>query len=396
MKIGILGGTFDPVHKVHILSAKAAYEQLRLDKVWFMPSFIPPHKEGMSVSSYEDRLNMLKLATEDYPYFGICELEAGRNENSYTSVSLKILHDKYPNDEFFFIMGADSFYELEKWYEYEKIFSLASLAVIDREYSEEHNSMEYLKVYFERKYPAHIYFLKFSPQNVSSTVIRKEAEHKRYNEEVLDKKVIDYIKEKNLYTVSPEDKYRFIKKDLEKTLKKDRFEHSIGVSYTAAALAMAYGADIYKAKLAGLLHDCAKNMANSLIKSECETRGIPLSENDLKSPQIWHSIYGSVLAKEKYNIEDAEILSSIRYHTTGKAGMTQLEKIIFIADYIEPLRNKAKNLEIIRQEAFRSLDSAMYLIINDTAEYLSKKNIYIDENTINCLNYLKEDKEDDK
>lgn len=187
-----------------------------------------------------------------------------------------------------------------------------------------------------------------------------------------------------------EDKFIVIKERLKTILKKDRYEHSLGVSYTSAALAMAHKEDIYKAKLTGLVHDCAKNISNQDILIELNLNGIKLSENELKSPQIWHAIYGPILAKKLFNIEDEDILSAIRFHTTGKDNMTKLEKIVFIADYIEPLRYKAENLDEIRYMAFKDLDKTIYMIVKNTVNYLKDKNIYIDENTLKCLKYLEE------
>ncbi len=188
-----------------------------------------------------------------------------------------------------------------------------------------------------------------------------------------------------------EERYIEIRNSLKDNLKKDRYEHSLGVSYTSAALAMAHGEDIYKAKLAGLLHDCAKNISNESILEALKMEGISLDENDLKSKQIWHAIYGPILATKKYFIEDADILSAIRYHTTGRAGMSKLEKIVFIADYIEPLRDKANNLDKIRKMAFKDLTYTIYLILQDTIKYLNEKNVYINEQTLECLDYLEKE-----
>ena len=193
-----------------------------------------------------------------------------------------------------------------------------------------------------------------------------------------------------------EDKFILIKEQLKELLKKERYEHSLGVSFTSASLAMAHGEDIYKAKLAGLIHDCAKNISNNNILEELKSNKIILTENDLKSPQIWHAIYGPILARNLFGINDEDILSAIRYHTTGREKMSKLEKIVFIADYIEPLRDKAKNLEKIRYMAFRDLDYTIYMISKNTIEYLSSKDIYIDENTLKCLKYLEENNIYDK
>lgn len=197
MKIGILGGTFDPIHIAHINMALEAYKQLELDKIWFMPSFKPPHKSN-SITSYQDRLYMLRLALQEYSFFEVCELEAKRKENSYTKVSLSILKEEYPEYEFFFIMGADSFFELETWFEYKSIFSLASLIIINRNYNLEHKDLNFLKAKYETDYGAKIYIIEFD-KVISSSKIRVDIANNNLDIGLLDSKVWEYIKNKKLY-----------------------------------------------------------------------------------------------------------------------------------------------------------------------------------------------------
>ena len=123
-----------------------------------------------------------------------------------------------------------------------------------------------------------------------------------------------------------------------------RYEHTLGVSYTAMALAMRYGQDLDQAELAGLLHDCAKYFNDEEIIKKCRKHGIEVSEAELRAPAVLHAKYGAWLAKNRYGVSDPEILSAIRWHTTGRANMTTLDKIIYVADYIEPRRDKAPDL----------------------------------------------------
>jgi len=172
-----------------------------------------------------------------------------------------------------------------------------------------------------------------------------------------------------------------IKKELKDMLDKSRYEHTIGVSDTAACLAMAYGIDVNKAYLAGLLHDCAKCIDDKKKIKECKENNINLSEYEIKNPSLIHSKLGVVYAKNKFNISDEEILSAICFHTTGKPNMTLLEQIIFVSDYIEPLRDKAPDLDLIRALAFADIDVCTYKILKDTLEYLENKENVIDEQT---------------
>lgn len=172
-----------------------------------------------------------------------------------------------------------------------------------------------------------------------------------------------------------------IQKKLEKKLTPERFRHTMGVMYTCGALAMRYGCDMEKALAAGLLHDCAKCVSNDKKLKLCKKNGIEISDSEYHTPFLLHAKVGALFAKEKYGVKDEEILSAIRYHTTGNTNMTLLEKITYVADYIEPWRNKAPQLDEIRKIAFEDIDDALYRILSDTLAYLQKAERDIDPTT---------------
>lgn len=178
-----------------------------------------------------------------------------------------------------------------------------------------------------------------------------------------------------------------IKADLKEKLPKKRYEHTLGVAYTAASLAMCYGEDILKAELAGILHDVAKAKKSSELKDDMKEYIDPYTDGDYvaliadKAPQILHAIYAPYLAKKDYKIEDKDILSAIRWHTTGKKDMTMLEKIVFVADYIEPNRKKLPDLDRIRTLSFHDISEAVKVIAKSTIEYLGSQGMYIDKFT---------------
>ena len=178
-----------------------------------------------------------------------------------------------------------------------------------------------------------------------------------------------------------------IKADLKEKLPKKRYEHTLGVAYTAAALAMCYGEDILKAELAGILHDVAKAKKSFELKDYMKEYIDPYTDRDYvaliadKAPQILHAVYAPYLAKKDYKIEDKDILSAIRWHTTGKKDMTMLEKIVFVADYIEPNRKKLPDLDRIRTLSFHDISEAVKVIAKSTIEYLGSQGMYIDKFT---------------
>lgn len=172
-----------------------------------------------------------------------------------------------------------------------------------------------------------------------------------------------------------------IRKKMEKTLDPKRFEHTLGVAYTAAALAMCYEVDINKAQTTGLLHDCAKCMSNEKKLLICEKHHIPVNDVEKKNPFLLHAKVGSYLAMKQFCIHDQDIINAILNHTTGRPGMSQLEKIIYIADYIEPGRKQAPNLTQVRRMAFQDLDKALLQILGDTLKYLNSIDSPIDPMT---------------
>jgi predicted HD superfamily hydrolase involved in NAD metabolism len=180
-----------------------------------------------------------------------------------------------------------------------------------------------------------------------------------------------------------------IQKKLRKYIDEERYWHTLGVMYTAASLAMCHGVSMEKAQVAGLLHDCAKCIPNTKKLKLCRQYQVPVSETEKQAPFLLHAPLGACLAKEKYDVNDPEILSAIAWHTTGKPGMTTLEKIIYIADYIEPMRTKAANLTEIRALAFSDLDMAVYATLRDTLLYL-KDSTSLDKHSVEAYNYYKE------
>lgn len=178
-----------------------------------------------------------------------------------------------------------------------------------------------------------------------------------------------------------------IRNKLEKELDSKRFEHTLGVAYTAAALAMCHQADAEKALLAGMLHDCAKCMGNDRKIAICEKHHIPISDIERQNPFLLHAKVGSYLAKKEYHVQDEDILNAITNHTTGRPAMSQLEKIIYIADYMEPGRKQAPGLSAIRKLAFQDLDKALLQILKDTLEYLQDMDMPFDPMTQTTYEY---------
>lgn len=171
-----------------------------------------------------------------------------------------------------------------------------------------------------------------------------------------------------------------VQKKLKRKLSSTRFQHTLGVSYTAACLAMKYEQDVEKAELAGMLHDCAKYMSSDEMLKIAEKKKIDISDIERKKPDLLHAKLGSYFAIHKYHVKDKEINNAIICHTTGKPDMTLFEKILYIADYIEPGRNSLKlpRINEVRKMAFEDIDRCLFMILEDTLNYLKESGIEID------------------
>lgn len=184
--------------------------------------------------------------------------------------------------------------------------------------------------------------------------------------------------------------FEAIQSDLQQVLKPSRFVHTLGVIKTAEALAIKHGCDVVKARMAALLHDCAKCIDEQEQIEICQKYGVVLTEAELSNHALIHAKCGVVIAKEKYGITDTDILHAICYHTTGCINMTLLDKIVYIADYIEPGRDKAPRLDEIRKTAMVNIDTALYNILEDTVSYLKSTNKQIDETTFETYEFYKQ------
>ena len=185
-----------------------------------------------------------------------------------------------------------------------------------------------------------------------------------------------------------------IRRAMEKTLDPKRYEHTLGVEFTAAALAMRYDAPVQNAQLAGLLHDCAKCLSDEKRLAICERHNISINDVEKRNPYLLHAKVGSFLAMDEYSVTDSDVIHAILNHTTGRPGMSLLEKIIFIADYIEPGRKQAPNLPMIRKMAFMNLDEALIKILEDTLAYLKENGGEIDPMTEKTYQYYRRENDE--
>lgn len=369
MKIGVFGGTFNPPHNGHVRLAKAAADELKLDKLLVIPSCIPPHKIAAKLADGQERLEMCRLAFGCDPRFEVSPMELERGSRSYTVETLRELKALYPDSELYFIVGSDMLESFDKWYLWQEILSLSVLCAASREEGYSPDLSRFGKL-AER-----IKIITFDPLEVSSTQIRNSAGE--VSPELLDPKVAAYIREHGLY----DDGLNRYRELLRGKLNPRRLFHSECVSECAGVLAERYGASVEKARLAGLLHDVMKNApANEQLALMPD-----ITPLELLNTKVWHQISGEAFLRQNGIVTDEEILGAVRWHTTGKAGMTLLEKIIYVADFISADRDY-KDVEVVRRLAYISLEHAILYTSRYTVNKMVSQDLLLHPATVECYN----------
>lgn len=383
MNIGILGGTFNPVHFGHIYMASKSKEVLGLEQIFFMPNYIPPHKESAEVSA-EDRLQMLRLALEDFPEFSISTYEIDKEGVSYTYETLEELHRRHPLDSFFFIIGEDSYVNFWRWKHPERILQAARIVVLQREgYSDQDAE---LTEQLLKEHQQEAILISAEPLDISSSTVREKIMRDEDVTSLVPFNVLAYIRENHLYQCIPWP-YEKLQAFVEENVKPSRYLHIQGVIEAAVELTRLHGGEEKAVRLAALCHDMLKDKETpwllDLIRRFGEDPG-----DGMLSPQILHAQAGALYLSHVCCIWDQEVLDAIRYHTTGRPQMDHLEKILFVADYIEKNR-EFPGVEVLRELARIDLDRAIYEALNGTIIHLNKQGMVIAENSLKARDYYK-------
>ena len=391
MNIGIYGGTFDPPHWGHITAARAAMEQLGLDKLVLIPDRVPPHKalpEGSA--SPEQRLEMATLAAAELGKRAeVSDRELRRDGPSYTADTLAALREEYPEDTLWLLMGSDMFLSLQTWHAPEEIMALARIAPFSREAEDESTAFAAQKARLEREYGAQICIVQ-NPEvrELSSTEVRAALAAGR-GSDLLPPAVYGYVLREHLYgthkalTGLTPDELRPIAMSY---LKPKRMPHVLGTEQEAVRLVRRYGGDETQARIAALLHDCTKKLDMAQQLALCEKYGIMLDELEQKALKLLHSKTGAAIARDVFGVEDA-VYDAILYHTTGKPDMTRLEKIIYLADYIEPTRD-FPGVDALRKTVYEDLDKGLLMGLTMTIQEMEEMGNPVHHLTRDARDYL--------
>ena len=385
-RIGIYGGAFNPPHTGHIRAAEYAVQALNLDKLLLIPSCTSPHKPLPAGSAEPaQRLAMTKLWAGEK--MEVCDLELSRGGTSYTYETVEQLKLRYPDDELILFMGTDMFLSFHTWKEPERILACVSLAVFYRGDKNEKNMIAAKQQeYLDKGH--RVYLVENPVTEISSTQLRRMLVF-RCAAPFLDEKVLRYIEENGLYETSRDFK-NLPMEELEQVvinlLNPNRVKHVLGCRDTAAELATVWGADVTDAARAGLLHDITKALDGPLQLTLCAEYGKVLDEFSENNPKTLHALTGSLVAERIFG-ENEAVVKAIESHTTGKPAMNTLEKIIYVADYMEPNRD-FPGVETLRQLAYTDLDGALKLGLEMTLAMLREQKRQISPASSQALAYL--------
>ena len=395
MKIGVYGGTFNPPHLGHVTAARAVFELLKLDLLLLVPDGQPPHKMLPPGSpTPEQRLEMTRLAGEQ---LGLGEkvrtldLELKREGRSYTAETLRQLHQQYPEDELWLLMGTDMFLTLQAWREPGEILSLAGIAAFGRTEEDTEELFSVQRDYLYRTYPQARIFTLTIPGvvDVSSTELRTMLARGEGGN-LLPPAVYGYILREGLYDTRAEVKHlplRTLRPVALSYLKHKRIPHVLGTEQEAIRLAERYGADVEKARVAALLHDCTKRLDMEEQLALCRQYGIRLDALEQQALKLLHAKTGAAIARDVFGVDD-EIYRAIWWHTTGHAGMTLLEKIMYLADYIEPSRD-FPGVDKLRAVCYKDLDEGLLMGLEMTIEEMTSMGNPVHHATIEARDALK-------
>ena len=386
-RIGIYGGTFNPPHVGHVRAARYALEAVELDELLIVPSCISPHKQLPDHSgSPEQRLEMLRICFERDDRIRVSDIELQRSGTSYTFETVEQLKAELPDAELVLFMGTDMFLSFLNWRNPDRILKAASLGVFYRGERDEESAIDAQREIIESM-GARVYLVKNPVTEISSTDLRRMLVF-GCADEFLMPGVVQYIAEQNLYSMGdlrdlPEDK---LEQAVTKLLKPKRVAHVLGCRDTAAAMAKHWGEDPTAAARAALLHDVTKALDGPHQLTLCKAYGIILDDFSTENPKTLHALTGSLVAERIFE-ENERVVSAIASHTTGKAGMNTLEKIIYVADYMEPNRD-FPGVEELRELAFSDLDGALKLGLEMTLAVLKEEGKEISPESQQALDYL--------
>ena len=388
MKIAMFGGSFNPPHMGHVEAARSVIACIHPDRLLIMPTCVSPHKAmADDTPPPEERLELCRLAFAELPQAEVSDLEIRRQGRSYTVDTLKQLKQLHPDADLTLVMGTDMILSLESWKDPETIMQLAEIAVLLREEGER-EAVERQLAHLREAYGARCQLLETGIYPAASTEIR-EALKNAQKPEVLCEAEYAYIVKHRLYGARAE--LGWLREKGLAMLKPNRVKHVLGVEQEAVKLARRWGEDEYMAAAAGILHDSTKKLTTDEQLNLCEKYGIIVDTFEQGFEKALHQMTGAAVAEHEFGA-CKEICEAIRWHTTAKPNMTTLEKVVYLADYIEPNRD-FDGVDHMRVLSYQDLDLAMEEGLRMTMEDLRSKNAHVLEESQHAYDWFKSRRE---
>lgn len=378
-RVGLCGGTYDPVHNGHVSMIRAARESGYLDSCIVMPAGLPPHKLKGHFSPAAYRVEMAAAAFRDLDDVTVSDLEIRSHAPSYTLRTIeKLSAELAPGTELVLVYGSDILLDIDKWYEPEKIFARCPFYLANRGGYNEHK-IEQTAADLRRRCNARISFFSCPRIELSSTGVRQAVSAGADWSKMVPPAVAAIIKRNGLYQnydgVMALDDPKWLElmrleQDLWTIMPRSRLIHSLNTMVFALHLALRHGVDLMQAGLAALLHDCAKD----LTWKQQKKLALQSDEPDLIRPVLVHGPASAIRARDEFGVNDPMVLQAITCHTTGRPGMSDLDKIIFLADKIEPARTYSR-LDDIRELALKDLNRALLVCLDEIDLFLERDKI---------------------
>lgn len=385
MKIAIYGGSFNPPHLGHVEAARTVAAVLAPDRLLIVPASVPPHKALADGSpTAQQRLELCRLAFADIPGAEISEIELRREGKSYSYDTVRLLREENPDAQLTLVVGTDMLLSFEKWYQFRYLLENCALAVLARE-EDDLDELRTAAAYLRESYDADVTVLPHEPIAISSETIRERL-GMRGGEDYLSDAVYAEIIRRRYYGAKPS--LPWLREKTLEHLDEHRVAHVAGCESEAVRLAMRWGEDPELAAEAGILHDITKSLSFDEQLQLCEKYGIINDNSELEAPKLLHAKTGAALARDLFGVSDT-VYAAIRWHTTGKPDMSLFEKILYLADYIEPTRD-FEGIDELRALAFTDLDGAMVLGLGMTIDEIRRSGHepYID--TLDAYAWYKE------
>ena len=363
MDIAVYGGSFNPPHLGHREAVITALEALKPDMLLIMPDHEPPHKEMEEGSpTPEQRLELCRLTFGDLEHVEISSLELERNGKSYTYDTVLELEERFPDARLTLIVGTDMILTFEEWYHFEYLLAHCRLAAMVRDLEDE-EKLRAAAEHLRSTYDAEIILLDHAPLPMSSTELRRMLRI-RLGAEAIHPDAYAAIIRNRFYDAAPE--LSWLREQAYTMLDERRIAHVAGCESEAIELARRWGEDPETAAEAGILHDITKRLSHEEQLNLCEKYAIICDSAERVTPKLLHAKTGAAVARERFGVRDP-VYEAIRWHTTGKPDMTLLEKIIYLADYIEPTRD-FPGVDTLRELAYEDLDRALLLGLQMTIQ----------------------------